>query len=69
MVPRRNNPIIKYANKASATVYNQDFILTSILFPNTKQENPKAYIANFMQYICTGYCESWTLSPSFLMSS
>ena len=48
MVPRRNNPIIKYANKASATVYNQDFILTSILFPNTKQENLKAYIANIM---------------------
>ena len=37
---------------------------------NTKRENPMVYIANFTQYIFTGYCESWIFSlPSFIMNS
>ena len=33
---RGNNPFIKYINMATATVYSQDFILISLLFPYTK---------------------------------
>ena len=37
---------------------------------NTRQENPMIYGANFMQCICTGYCENWILSLlSFIMNS
>ena len=37
---------------------------------NTKWENLMVYDMNFMQCICTGYCESWILSfSSFIMNS
>ena len=37
---------------------------------NTKWENPMVYSTNFMQCVCTAYCESWIVSLSpFIMNS
>ena len=48
--------------KNYTAVYTYHQLFCCLESVNTKRENPMVYGANFMQCVCTGYCESWKLS-------
>ena len=59
-LPHMNNIYYHYLHKKNykaVNTFRQVFCFPASV--NTKQTNPRVYWANFMQCICTGYCESW----------
>ena len=69
-LPCMNDDIDIYTQRTTklfTPTYHQVFCCPESV--NTKRENLMIYSANFMQWVCIGYCESWILSLlSFIMN-